>query len=134
MMDSTFIRKDFYIQPPDKDASPEEWAKWLKKDNRKAAAHKAAHTRTLEHADLPEAIQSVGMRKIGGVWRQAVAVGFSGDAESENGCTVEPIVESTQEQAAIVKRMEEHRNKRGGTRTGKSSRRHKNKKRRKGGK
>jgi hypothetical protein len=133
-MDSTFVRKDFYIEPPKEDASPKEWAEWLKKDNRKAAAHKAAHTRTLEHAEAPEGMQAVGMRKVGGVWRQAVAVGFSGDAESENGCTVEPIVESTQEQAAILHRMEQNRNVRGGKREGKSARRHKNKKRRKKGK
>jgi len=127
-MDSTFVRKDFYIQPPEKDATPEEWAKWLKKDNRKAAAHKAAHTRSLVHEEVPEEYQAGTTRKINGVWKQVPAVGFSGDGE-EN-VQVQPIVEDTQEQVAILKRMEQYRNIRGGTRKGKSARRHANKKRR----
>lgn len=129
-MDSTFVRQDFYIQPPEKDAPAKEWAEWMRKDSRKAAAHKAAYTRSLDHAETPEEFQSGSMRKVGGVWRQAVAIGFVGDVE-EGTCTVEPIVESTQEQSAILARMEQSRNKRGGSKKGKSARRHKNRKRRK---
>lgn len=130
-MDSTFVRKDFYIDPPAENADPKEWEEWLKKDQRKASAAKAAYTKSLEHSETPEEFQSSSMRKVGGVWKQSIAVGFSGDAESENGCTVEPIVDSKQEQLAILARMEQNRNKRGGKKKGKSARRHKNRKRRK---
>lgn len=129
-MDSTFVRQDFYIDPPSADADPKEWAEWLKRDNRKAAAAKAAHTKSLEYADTPEEFQSGSMRKVGGVWRQSVAVGFNGSAE-EGTCTVEPVMEATQEKATILSAMEENRNKRGGSKSGKSARRHKNRKRRK---
>lgn len=132
-METTFVRKDFYIQPPAKDAPPEEWAEWLKKDTRKAAAHKAAYTKSLEHADIPEEFQASTMRKVGGVWRQSTAIGFVGDVEDDT-CSAEPMVEAGQDRKVILSDMETTRNKRGGTRKGKSARRHKNKKRRKGGK
>ena len=127
-MDNCFVRKDFYIDPPKETATPKEWFEWAKKDDRKARAAKAAHTRSLEHSEVPEEFQSGAMMKVGGVWRQSVAIGFSGDADSEGGCNVQPIVESDQEKIAILHRLEMNRNKRGGTKSGKSARRRANRK------
>lgn len=130
-MDSTFIRKSFYIQPPSKDASAEEWAKWIKKDNRRAAAHKAQVTKSLAHADTPEEYAAGTTRKVNGVWKQVPNVGFSGGNGEDEPGEAQPVEEATQERTAIVVRMEEYRHKRGGSRKGKSARRHRNKKRRK---
>lgn len=101
-MDSTFVRKDFYIDPPAKDATSDEWQKWLKKDNAKAAAAKRAHTKSLAHADLPDFAQGQTMRKINGVWKATTAIGFVGDAETGH---VEPIVPENQERDYILARM-----------------------------
>lgn len=129
-MDSTFVRKDFYIDPPADNASAEEWLKWLKKDQRKAAAAKAAYTRSLDHADTPEEFQETATRKVNGRWVQCTMVGFTGDPDSDAGAQAEQAVESDQEEVAILRTIEQHRNIRGGTRKGKSARRHANKKRR----
>jgi hypothetical protein len=129
-MENCFVRKDFYIDPPSKDSSKEDWAKWIKKDDRKARAHKALYTRSFKQEDAPDEYQAHTQRKIGGVWRQTSAIGFTGGDEEHSN--VEPIVESDQEKLAILRRMEEHRNVRGGSKKGKSARRRANRKARKG--
>ena len=127
-MDNTFIRKDFYIQPPAKDATPAEWAEWMKRDDRKAAAHKAQVTKSLEHADTPDDLQESNMRKVGGVWKQVLAIGISGGDE-DNGYTAEPMVQDQQETHIALVNMEQHRNKRGGNnRKGRNARKRANRK------
>ena len=130
MQEMTFVRKDFYIDPPTRNASVEEWNTWIKADSRKASAAKAQFTKSLDFAEVPEEFQEGSVRKVNGRWQQVAAVGFSGDVE-EGTCTVEPIVESVQEQQIILARMEKNRNVRGGSRAGKSARRRANKKKRK---
>lgn len=95
--DNTFVRQDFYIEPPS-NASEKEWKAWLKADNKQAAVDKALHTKSLDHGnigDLPHF--SSGVIKSNGVHRQAsFAVGFAGDFESGNG-EITPIQKATQE-------------------------------------
>ena len=96
-MENTFVRKDFYTEPPDRNANPEEWTKWAEQDDRQARADKARFTRlqnkTTQAGELPES----STVKIGGVWRQAVAFGFSGSVD-EGTLTREVLVEASQEQ------------------------------------
>ena len=101
-MDNTFVRKDFYIQPPTKDAKPEEWTTWLAKDKAEAIKAKRAFTRTLAHAELPDFAQGQSMRKINGVWKSTTAIGFVGDAETGH---MEPTVEALQKKEYILARM-----------------------------
>jgi hypothetical protein len=99
----TFVRRDFYISPPDKNASPDEWADWLKKDNRKAAVAKRKFTLELEPCDIDCVSQDIGVRKINGVYKQCAAAGLSG---SEDNFTLEPIIEPNQEIDFIRARFE----------------------------
>ena len=92
----TFVRKDFYIDPPDANATPEQWNEWLNADRQEAIKAKRAYTRTLEAGDMPESMQASAMRKVNGVWKASTAIGFVGDAEAGTG-HVEPTVEATQE-------------------------------------
>lgn len=130
MEDMGFIRQDFYIQPPEKDASPEVWNEWLKRDNRKAAAAKAAHTKSLDFHDRPEEFAESTTRKVDGRWVQTTAIGFTGD--SENGtCEAEAMVEADQPKVFILADMERTRHTRGSKSASKSKRRRQNKRRRK---
>jgi hypothetical protein len=136
----TFIRKDFYIEPPKKDAPVEEWNNWLEADKRKAAAAKAQHTKSLEQAEIPtwmgnsEVWQSGGAtdRVVNGVHTQGDMVGFTGDPE-EGTCQTErvcpmPSPEALIDIKAALTDIAAKTNKRGGKRAGKSARRRKNKK------
>jgi len=139
--ESTFVRKDFYIDPPGKDAKPAEWVKWLEADTKKASAAKAAHTKTLKHAPVPtwlgneEAWQAGGSTDVStgdGVHRQGNMVGFTGDAE-EGTCQAErvdpmPLPDAMVDIKAALQEIALRTNQRGGSRKGKSARRHKNKK------
>jgi hypothetical protein len=140
-MDNTFVPKPFYIEPPAKDATVEEWNAWLERDKRKAAAAKAAHTRSLEQAEVPtwlgnsEVWQSGGMtdRVVGGVHTQDELVGFTGDVE-EGTCTPEAVCpmpgpEALVDIKAAFLDVASRDHKRAGSRKGKSARRRKNKKR-----
>lgn len=124
IMDSTFVRKDFYISPPNQDASEEEWNNWLRADNRKAAVEKAQHTRKMQQSDLPDEYQGNSIRRVNGVWRQTTAVGLSGDFDSSNGGTVEPTVEPEQERLLHLHRLAENTRKRGTNTKGRSAARH----------
>lgn len=130
-MDATFVRQDFYIEPPAQDASPEEWAEWARKDDRKAAAAKAQYTKSFQQQEVPTwlAGESVVIKQ-NGVHKQTSLVGFTGDAE-EGTCQAEAAGPAKQEHHIALVSMEAERNKRGGIRKGKSARRRKNKKRRK---
>jgi hypothetical protein len=140
MEDNTFIRKDFYIQPPDKGASKEEWNDWLERDARKASAAKAQHTKAQQHTQLPtwlgnsESWQSGGTIDAigpGGVHTQGTLVGFTGDPE-QGTCQVErvcprPSPEAMVDIKASLTHFAERVNLRGNdSRKGKSARRRKN--------
>lgn len=130
MEDMGFIRQDFYIEPPKAGASTQEWNEWIKRDNRKAAAAKAQHTKSLDFHDRPEEFAESTTRKVNGRWVQTTAIGFVGDAE-EGTCEAEAIVDAKQEHHLSLVRMEATRHTRGNKSKGKSARRRKNKKRRK---
>lgn len=134
----TFIRKDFYSEPPARDATPEEWNTWIARDTRQAAAAKAVHTKSLEHTDTPTWLvadapwQSGGLTsvKAGGITRQSQAVGFIGSPE-EGTVQVEridtaPGPDILIDIRAAVETAEAARHKRGGRRRGKSARRRAN--------
>lgn len=90
----TFIRKDFYIDPPAKDATPEQWQAWLESDTKEAIKAKRAYTRSLVAGDLPTGMRANSTRKVNGVWKSVVAIGFAG---AEDNTTMEPAVQATQE-------------------------------------
>lgn len=131
IVESTFVEKDFYLDPPAKGSSEAEWNTWMLKDGRKRSAAKAVHTKSLEHAEVPDEYQSCAMLMTGGdgVHRQSTGIGFSGDFENGQG-TLERPVEAKQEHHIALVNMEGARNKRGGSRKGKSARRRANRKRR----
>jgi hypothetical protein len=133
-MESTFVRKDFYVAPPSENAAPSEWARWLKADRLKAAAAKRAWTKAQKPAALEDRPDTAAaMVKRHGRWVQSVAIGFAGDFESGNG-SLEPMVEAEQDNVVQLGRMELTRNKRGGSNTlkGKSARRRANRAKKKG--
>ncbi len=120
-MDSTFVRKDFYIQPPGKGASVEEWNDWLARDSRKASAAKAQHTKAQVHAPVPTWLEGEStVSKRNGVHSQGLLVGFTGDAE-QGTCQVErvcpkPLPDELIDIKARLSDIAMHTNMRGGTR------------------
>jgi len=132
IVDSSFVAPEFYIEPPSSTATPDEWNAWLKAEKNKATAAKAAHTRSLKHADLPEVYQdgAIMLRGPDGTWRQSVAVGFSGDFSSGQG-NMEVLAPATQEREFVMKAMKIGRHKPSCKSKAKSRRRRKNRKRRK---
>jgi hypothetical protein len=115
-MASAFVRKDFYILPPEKDADPTQWKAWLKADNNKARGAKAAFTRAQKAEECTDPrLNRAGMVRQGGVWRQSVAL-WSGSAE-EGTLVREVAVEATQEaDLTNVRRLEDYRHARGNRR------------------
>lgn len=104
-----FVQRAFYIEPPAKTATKEEWQEWLKKDRTAGATAKRAHTialKALEEAQDHESLECVlnqtATRKINGVWKQATNVGFT---SGEQGSVLEPTVEATQERDYVLARM-----------------------------
>jgi hypothetical protein len=102
-MSSTFVRQDFYIQPPKKDSSVEAWETWMAADRKEAIKAKRAFTKAQESCDLPESAQESSMRRVNGVWKQTTAIAFIGSIESGS---LEPTVEATQELDYIRARFE----------------------------
>ena len=94
-MDSTFVRKDFYVTPPPAGSSPEVWDAWLKADRKEAIKAKAKFTRSQKAGEVPTSMQQSAMRKINGVWKATTPIGFAGSVE--DGGQLEPMVEATQE-------------------------------------
>lgn len=111
-MQDTFEDKMFFVEPPEENANPEEWAEWLEKDKRQRSAAKAVFTRSLDQVDVPEEFQAMGMAKVNGVWVQSMPMGFSGSAEDES-LAGEVVVESHTEEIIALTRMEAQRNRRG---------------------
>lgn len=123
-----FIEKEFYIEPPSSDATPEVWEKWMVAEKRKRAAHKRAYTMAQDHQEVPEHMRESTQRKVNGVWKQTVCLGISGE---EGDYTFEPSEDAKQEGNVVCLDMERKRNKRGGSKKGKSARRRANRKARK---
>lgn len=95
-MSNTFVRKDFYIQPPEKNSAPEEWKKWLEKDKREAIKARREFNKTMIQCDAPEMFQENTVRKVNGVWRSATSVGVVGSVEGGDA-HLEPTIDATQE-------------------------------------
>lgn len=102
----SFVRKDFYIQPPKADADPREWSAWLEADRKEAIKDRREYNKTIRPTERPEVYQETTMRRINGVWRQSTAIGISGSPE--DGVTLEPTVEATQERDYDRARFEVH--------------------------
>jgi hypothetical protein len=97
---TTFIPKDFYVQPPPEGADPEVWELWLKMDEAERTKHKRAFTKALNKAQQEQSIPDIykaptSAQKINGIWRQSTTA-FSGSVDEE---TVEKILttEATQD-------------------------------------
>ena len=101
-MSNCWIRKDFYIAPPTKDATPAEWEQWLIADKKKAISEKRAFTRRQAHETPPESMNGSTMRRVNGVWRATTNIGFTGDAESGR---LEPIIQPSQERDLACSRI-----------------------------
>lgn len=99
LVESSFVRKDFYIAPPEKDAPVEVWQEWLKKDRAAAIVAKRAHTKTLAHGEIPESAQARVVSKIGGVYRQTAMIGLV--SEGEDQTRLEPAIEATQDRVVL---------------------------------
>jgi len=84
IIDTSFVRKDFYVNPPKTGASREEWEAWLEADAKAAASAKRAHTRASKDQprELPESLAQGIVTKVNGVYRQSCLVGFTGDKEA----------------------------------------------------
>ena len=129
MEDMGFVREEFYISPPTKDAGKEEWDSWMKADNRKAAVAKRAHTMSQDHSEMPIEFAETATRKVDGRWQQTTAIGFSGSFELGQG-TLEVAVDGDQEKVICLADMEAKRHTRGSKSKSKSARRRANKKNR----
>lgn len=129
---TSFVRKEFYLDPPAEGASEKEWQEWIRKDDAKARAAKAAHTKATQHEDMPDHLVPTAMvRGPGGVWQQAYGVGFTGSAE--DGTLQGEVIDHTKdtEVSAMAAQMESRRHKRGGSRAGKAARQRRRRARRK---
>lgn len=82
VQETSFVRKDFYLEPPGKGASPEAWQAWLEADRQAAIQAKRAHTKGLKHGEIPESLQPKVLSKINGVYRQSAMVGLVGEGDS----------------------------------------------------
>jgi|GEM_PF-5217075 len=125
IQDTSFVAKEFYVEPPTAGSSADTWRKWLKDDHSQRKAARARFTRSLSQASAPINEDTIGAYKQNGVYRQGAALGFQGSAE-DNSLTLEASVEASQEYHIALVNMESTRHRRGGTRKGKTSRRRKN--------
>jgi hypothetical protein len=71
------------LDPPTENASKEDWAAWIKADDQEARAAKSAYTKACKCAEKPEELEEGDIRKIGGVWRQCMCLGFLAWREEE---------------------------------------------------
>jgi hypothetical protein len=122
VQESNFVRKDFYIDPPEKGAATEVWAEWMKQEELRARVEKARHTRSFKHCETPDEFQPKVFSKQGGVYRQSALVGLTGTAEN---FSFDVGVEAGQEKAVVFSNMDANRNKRGSKGSGKKAKRNK---------
>lgn len=100
VVDASFVRQEYYVEPPAKGASVEVWQAWQKADRQAAINAKRAFTRSQVHAEIPEYLQPKVLAKIGGVYRQSAMVGFVGDGDSSR---LEAAVDADQDTKAIMR-------------------------------
>ena len=122
-----FIRKSFYIDPPHKRASVEEWEAWLKADRQEAINAKRAHTKAQAHVEIPDYLQPTVVAKVGGVYRQSAMVGFVGDGDG-GAARLEAAVDADQDRTIAIARMQADHTKRGSVSRAKNERHQSNKK------
>ena len=99
LVEATFVRREFYLQPPEKGASPEVWAAWLEADRNAARAAKASFTKAQKYAEIPEYLAPKVCAKVGGVWRQAALVGLVSDGDNTR---LEAAIEADQDNRALL--------------------------------
>jgi len=128
IVDGSWVRKDFYIQPPTKDAPAKEWEEWIEADKLAAAADKRKHTMGLKHADTPENMRPKAMSKIGGVWRQSPMVGLVGSVE-DGSFGFEAVDDTTPHRVMALREMEAQRSKGRSTPSKKRAKRNRRRKR-----
>jgi hypothetical protein len=126
VQDSSFIRKEYYLEPPGKGASVSEWQAWQKADRQAAINAKRAFTKTQAYAEVPESGQAKALVKSGGCWRQSALVGFIGDAD-QGTSRVEAAIDADQERRVILARQEIDSPRRGVKSKGKNVRQAKSK-------
>lgn len=102
VVDGSFVRAEFYHEPPTSGSSPEVWASWLEADDKAASAAKRKHTMSLKREEIPEFLQPKVVAKVGGVYRQSAMVGFVGE---EGESQAEAAVEASQERDLTVARF-----------------------------
>jgi len=78
----SFIRKSFYINPPTKNSSAEDWANWVEADEREARKAKSRFTRSRNKAEDVAELPHYSTRKVDGAYKQVVSIGFSGEGEA----------------------------------------------------
>ena len=129
ILESTFVERSFYVEPPQKNASVEEWKAWDEKDTQARTQAKAKHTRIqniLAEANgeqIDVAVPELCVRKINGCYRQVSPVALTGDFEQGTG-SLEPACEEQQTKAMILARQQAENAKRGSsTSNSRSSRR-----------
>ncbi len=96
IVEANFVRKEWYVEPPAKGATPEVWAAWLEADRKAAIAAKRAFTLAQKHGEAPESARPTVTAKIGGVWKQTALVGLTGSAE-DDALTIEAAVDADQD-------------------------------------
>lgn len=93
-MSKSFVRESFYIQPPAKGASREDWVNWITADEQAATQARRLFNRSRKDRDV-DTMPAMSVAKVGGVFKQVSAIGFVGEGEGQS--RTEPIAEATQE-------------------------------------
>lgn len=75
-MDKSFVRKDFYIAPPGKNATQSEWKKWLNMDERKARQAMSRFIRAKKITQSIEDTPDMPTTKINGIHKQIPSLGY----------------------------------------------------------
>lgn len=102
-----FQEKDFYTEPPARDADPQQWVDWMETEKHQRAAHKRSYTMSFDHAEVPEQAQESTLRKVAGRWSQSVAVGISGS--ETDGYSLEPVSPENQNREIILATWQKNR-------------------------
>jgi hypothetical protein len=69
---SAYVEKDFYVQPPPKGASHEEWMAWWHQDQAQEECHACAED--LEEIEESQMFEDAGMKRHEGVWRASTPI------------------------------------------------------------
>lgn len=82
-----FVRESFYVQPPSKDASLDDWKAWDKEETQAAITAKRNFSRQANKLAKPIDIEppQIVSRGKGGIYRSTSLVGLTGDFEAGTG-------------------------------------------------